>query len=108
MSELVRLLMRIIGASAAPEDAQQEANQESPACIARKSYSRAFQALDADASGLSEIQTADVTSDGAAAHHEEGTADMPVEAEMFSVAELTEMARMMLNMILELYGEMTC
>lgn len=40
MSELVRLLMRIIGASAAPEDAQQEANQESPARLAKKGYSQ--------------------------------------------------------------------
>lgn len=52
MSELVRLLMRIIGASAAPEDAQQEANQESPACLARRGFSYAFQALNADANDI--------------------------------------------------------
>lgn len=48
LSELVRLLMRIIGTSAAPEDAQQEANQESPGRLAKMGLSHAFRVNDAD------------------------------------------------------------
>ena len=39
-------------------------------------------------------------------HAEEDEAELPIEAELFGVAELAEMARMMLSMVLELYGEL--
>lgn len=84
--------MRCIGASAAPEDAQEEANQHSPTRRARRSQSPGPTEAVAAVSGADKT-VAD--SDDAAI----------LEAEVFGVAELAEMATMLLNMILELYGK---
>ena len=63
-----------------------------------------LQALQAGDADVPEIDNIDSAKRNAANLLEEESVDMPVEAELFGVAELAEMASMMLNMILELYG----
>ena len=62
---------------------------------------QALQAGDVDGPETDNIDSA---KRNAASLLEAESVDMPVEAELFGVAELAEMASMMLNMILELYG----
>lgn len=76
-----------------------------PICIPLQCLQQLLlQALQAGDVDVPETDNIDSAKRNAANLLEEESVDMPVEAELFGVAELAEMASMMLNMILELYG----
>ena len=109
-ADLILNLMRCIGASATAEDEREEENQKSPAMLKKQ---RKY-LLDPSGEEDKDLQ-AGVSSDKPAANgdsaalpkKEDGSAeiDWPIDAELFGVAEIAEMAMLLLQMILELCGE---
>ena len=109
-ADLILNLMRCIGAAATAEDEQEEENQKSPAML--KKHRKYL--LDPSGEEDKDLQ-AQVSGDKPAANgdrvatpkKEGGDAEMdwPVDAELFGVAEIAEMATLLLHMILELCGE---
>ena len=104
-SDLILHLMRCIGPSATPEDEAELLNQHSPGML--KKTRPMSSTLDA-ADGVPPLKQAD---DGKAAagktSAESDELEWPVDAEMFGAAEISEMASLLLRMILELWGEAT-
>ena len=102
-SDLVLNLMRCIGPAATAEDDEEQVNLHSPAMLKKTR----------PISSTSDTPAGDLPSDAAG----NGRAPMqkkqaivadelewPVDAEMFSAAEVSEMATLLLRMILELCG----
>lgn len=108
-ADLILNLMRCIGAAATAEDEKEEENQKSPAML--KKHRKYL--LDPSGEEDKDLQ-AQVSGDKPAASRdrvatpkkEGGDAEMdwPVDAELFGVAEIAEMATLLLHMILELCG----
>lgn len=108
-ADLILNLMRCIGAAATAEDEKEEENQKSPAML--KKHRKYL--LDPSGEEDKDLQ-AQVSGDKPAANGdrvatpkkaaEDAEMDWPVDAELFGVAEIAEMATLLLHMILELCG----
>ncbi len=100
-SELVLNLMRCIGPAATAEDDEEQLNLHSPAMLKK---TRPISSNSDTPAGDSPSDTA---GNGRAPMQRKQVSDeleWPVDAEMFSAAEISEMASLLLRMILELCG----
>jgi hypothetical protein len=102
-SDLVLNLMKCIGPAATAEDDDEQLNQHSPAML--KKTRPISTNSDTPAGDL----LSDTAGNGRAAVEKKQAivsdeVEWPVDAEMFSAAEISEMATLLLRMILELCG----
>ena len=109
-ADLILNLMRCIGASATAEDEREEENQKSPAMLKkqRKYLLDPSGEEDKDLQAQSPSDKPAANGGGAASPKKDDACaeiDWPVDAELFGVAEIAEMATLLLQMILELCGE---
>ena len=116
--ELVLNLMRCIAASAAAEDEQEELNQHTPAML-KKTRPSSKSPSPAPSEALPQPQSAEKFPEFAHAQavaaaekrqkekddRNDDEMQWPVDAEVFGVAGIAEMAGLLLRMILELSGE---
>lgn len=108
-ADLILNLMRCIGASATAEDDKEEENQNSPAMLKkqRRYLLDPSGEDDKDVQAQISIDKPAASGDNAAAQKKENAEaemDWPTDAELFGVAEIAEMAILLLQMILELCG----
>lgn len=103
-SDLILHLMRCIGPSATAEDEAEQLNQHSPGML--KKTRPVHSTLDAadDATPPKQAHDGKATA-GLKTSAEPDELEWPVDAEMFGAAEISEMASLLLRMILELWGE---
>ena len=102
--------MRCIGASATAEDEREEVNQKSPAMLKKQRRYLLDPSGEEDKDLQAHVSSDKPAADGdgaASPKKEDGGAeiDWPIDAELFGVAEIAEMATLLLQMILELFGE---
>ncbi|DBA73094.1 hypothetical protein WJX79_004857 [Trebouxia sp. C0005] len=102
-SDLVLNLMRCIGPAATAEDDDEQLNQHSPAMLKKS------KPISSNSNTPAGDSPSDTAGDGRAAMKEKQAIvsdelEWPVDAEMFSAAEISEMATLLLRMILELCG----
>lgn len=108
-ADLILNLMRCIGASATAEDNKEEQNQNSPAML-KKQRRHLLDPSGEDDKDLQAQLSTDKSAaggDNVAAQKQgdvEAEMDWPIDAELFGVAEMAEMAILLLQMILELCG----
>ena len=107
-ADLILNLMRCIGASATAEDDREEQNQQSPAMLKRQRRYVLDPSAEEDEDVPRPTAHAEQHGQEAAAKKRKDDADAemdwPIDAELFRVAEIAEMAVLMLHMILELCG----
>ena len=108
-ADLILNLMRCIGASATAEDEKEEENQNSPAMLKKQRRYLLDPSGEEDTDlqiGVSGDMPAASGSNAATRKKEDGDAEMdwPIDAELFGVAEIAEMATLLLQIILELCG----
>lgn len=108
-ADLILNLMRCIGAAATAEDEKEEENQKSPAMLKKHRKYLLDPSGEEDKDRQTEISGDKPAANGdkvASPQKEARDAEMdwPVDAELFGVAEIAEMATLLLHMILELCG----
>lgn len=108
-ADLILNLMRCIGAAATAEDGKEEENQKSPAMLKKHRKYLLDPSGEEDKDLQAQISGDKLAASGdrvASPKKEGGDAEMnwPVDAELFGVAEIAEMATLLLHMILELCG----
>lgn len=108
-ADLILNLMRCIGASATAEDNKEEDNQNSPAMLKkqRRYLLDPSGEDDKDLQAQTSIDKSAASGNNMAAHKKgdmDADMDWPIDAELFGVAEIAEMAILLLQMILELCG----
>lgn len=101
--------MRCIGASATAEDETEEQNQQSPAMLKKQRKYLLDPSGEEDADLQAQTAHDKPVGGGKAAAYrkaDDASAEMdwPIDAELFGVAEIAEMATLLLQMILELCG----
>ena len=109
-ADLILNLMRCIGASATAEDEREEENQKSPAMVKKKRRYLLDPSGEEDKDLQVQVSSGKPAANGdsaASPKKEDGGAeiDWPIDAELFGVAEIAEMAILLLQMLLELCGE---
>lgn len=98
--------MRCIGPSATAEDEAEQLNQHSPGMLKKtRPISSTLGAAD-DATPLKQADDGKAAA-GLKTSAESDALEWPVDAEMFGAPEISEMASLLLRMILELWGEAT-